>query len=47
MVYSLKNEHYYIVIHSDSACNEYVVSIDSACHVVGMKKSTTIQSSIS
>lgn len=38
MVYSLKNEHYYIVIHSDSACNEYVVSIDSACHVVGMKK---------
>ena len=38
MVYSLKNEHYYIIIHSDSAYNEYVVSIDSACNIVSMKK---------
>lgn len=38
MAYSLKNEDYYIIIHSDSAYKEYVVSIDSACHIVSMKK---------
>lgn len=38
MAYSLKNEDYYIIIHSDSAYKEYVVSIDSAGHIVSMKK---------
>ncbi len=38
MAYSLKNEDYYIIIHSDSVYKEYVVSIDSACHIVSMKK---------
>ncbi len=38
MAYSLKNEDYYIIIHSDGAYKEYVVSIDSACHIVSMKK---------
>lgn len=38
MLYSLSDKHYYVIIQQDTCYKEYVISIDSTCNVLSIKK---------